>query len=139
MDEVERVKNFILWQRLLGRRCILLGVDDFPCLRYYALRIEHLPSETFLLGQPRQRCKAIPYWTIRKYDPFWKKVFPNVGFAFILSWKCFYFENNEDYQKPEEKYGWKIALRFIEELERRGFLDEKIFEEEKEDRNTKST
>lgn len=129
MKEVEKLRSFIFWHKFLGSRYFFLHLSRFPSLKRYAERILTLRDQAryFYLDNRERAYLTIPYSSIVTLDRFWKEVFSDVGFGYCVTRRAFFFS---DFQRKNRVVRcWDRALKFIEELERRGFLDEE--EEEK--------
>jgi len=136
MKEVEKLKSYIFWHRLSGNRSIFLHVNKFPCLKRYAERVLTLKdkAEYFYLDNMKRAYLTIPFYSIVTLDRFWKKVLRDVGFAYCVSRRAFFF--TDFWSKNQVEQCWNRALKFVEELERRGFLDE---EKKEKSRNSSLT
>jgi len=124
MRGLEKLKSYIFWHRLSGNRYLFLHVNKFPCLRRYAERLLTLKdkAEYFYLDNMKRSYRTIPFYVIATLDKFWKKVLRDVGFAYCITRGAFFF--TDFWSKSQVEKSWDRALKFVEELERRGYLDE---------------
>jgi len=100
----------------LSKKEIIIKVNDFPFLKPYANRIvENCRSKSFLarfgIGEKR-RLRVISYFFISNLDTFWFEVLGRIGFCYFVNRRAFYFG-----------FSWERALKFVKELERRGYLE----------------
>jgi len=124
MREIEKLKSYIFWHRLSDKRSLFLHISKFPSLKEYAERVLSLKdqAEYFYLESTKRSYLTIPYYSIVTLDYFWKKILGDVGFAYCITRRAFFFTDFA--KKNQVSKCWDRALKFIEELQRRGFLDE---------------
>jgi len=124
MKEIERLKSYIFWQRLTGSDHLFLHISKFPSLKKYAKRILTLKdrADYYYLDSLERSYLTIPYCLITSLDPFWKKVFKDLGFTYCITRRAFFFA--DFWATSCSGNCWDRALKFVEELERRGYLDE---------------
>jgi len=122
MNCYEKLLVYLEMLKLQNPSEVELTVNEFPCLKKYAVRLIKNCRTSFSAFQKLPQF-VIDYTEISNFDKFWRDVFGLVGFYFSVTKRTFIFKRTIISRYDEEVYNpVGLALKFVKELKKRGYL-----------------
>ena len=119
MNCYEKLLVYLEMLKLQNPNEVELIVNEFPCLKKYAVRLIKNCRTSFSAFQKLPQF-VISYTEITDFDKFWKDTFGVVGFYFSVTKRTFVFRRTIISKHNDEMYNpVSLALKFVKELKRR--------------------
>jgi len=122
MDCYEKLLIYLEMKRIENPDEIELIIKEFPCLKKYAVRLIKNCKVSFSAFQKLPQF-VIDYVEITNFDRFWRDTLGIVGFYLSVTKGTFVFRRSMLLKCDGEIYNpVSQAIKFVEELKKRGFL-----------------
>jgi len=122
MDCYEKLLIYLEILKLQNPNEVELILNEFPCLKKYAVRLIKNCRTSFSAFQKLPQF-IIDYTEITSFDKFWRDTLGIVGFYFSVTKRTFVFRRTILLKCDEEMYNpVSQAIKFVKELKKRGYL-----------------